>query len=64
MYLYLTTRDKQGGERGPLSDKNTKIYTHVVLSHKVKEIWSSSREVGWGGVSQLEKFSQSKCNKK
>lgn len=35
--------------RRPLSDKKTKIYKHVVLSHKVKEIWGYDG-VGWGGV--------------
>lgn len=64
--FWCTSISQQGAnrvERGPLSDKNTKIYTHVVLSHKVKEIWSSCYDVGWGGVRELEKFSQSKRSK-
>lgn len=43
-------------ERGALSDKNTKIYKRVVLSHKVKETWSYCG-VGWGGVRGVENFS-------
>ena len=38
MYLYLATGGKQCKEKK--SDKKMKIYKHVVLSHKVKEICS------------------------
>lgn len=44
-----------------MSDKNTKIYTHVVLSHKVKEIWSFSG-AGWGGAA-LESLKTSPSQK-
>lgn len=38
-----------------MSDKSTKIYKRVVLSHKVKEIWSYYG-VGRGGVREPANF--------
>ena len=60
---FISQQGASGAERRPLSDKNTKIYKHVVLSHKVKEIWSYMG-LGWGGVRELETFSQSKTQLK
>lgn len=59
----LSSNKGQAGRRGDHCLIRTLKYTHVVLSHKVKEIWSY-HEVGWGGVREPENVSQSKTHLK
>lgn len=54
LYLYLSNKRRAGQREEPLSDKKTKIYPLVVLSHKVEEICSYC-EVGWSRVRAPEK---------
>lgn len=65
-YTFISQQGASRAERRPLSDKNTKIYKHVVLSHKVKDlkvIWSYCG-IGRGGVREPENVSQSETQLK
>lgn len=48
MYLYLTTRGKRGGEREPLSDKDTKIYTCCTFPQSKGNLEPPWGRTGWG----------------
>lgn len=57
--IFISQQGASGAERRKHCLIRTQKYTHVVLSHKVKEIWSHP-EVGRGGVREPENFLQSK----
>lgn len=58
---FISHQGPSRAERGPLSDKSTKIYKHVVLSHKSKGNLLLWGRVGWG-LTSMKTFPSQKHN--